>query len=69
MLFNFYIETKHFITKQSKFFKKMNYFIKILYPNTFLDSRASNSRCITSFQQLCFMASLKDLGYWIEEIL
>jgi len=36
MLFNFYIQTKHFITKQSKFFKKMNYFIKILYPNTLL---------------------------------
>jgi len=36
MLFNFCIQTKHFITKQSKFFKKMNYFIKILYPNTLL---------------------------------
>jgi len=36
MLFNFCIQTKHFITKQSKFFKKMNYFIKILYQNTLL---------------------------------
>jgi len=34
MLFNFSIQTKHFITKKSKFFKKMNCFIKILYPNT-----------------------------------
>jgi len=34
MLFNFCIQTKHFITKKSKFFNKMNYFIKILYPNT-----------------------------------
>jgi len=36
MLFNFSIQTKHFITKKSKFFKKMNCFIKILYPNTLL---------------------------------
>jgi len=34
MLFNFCIQTKHFSTKKYKFFKKMNYFIKILYPNT-----------------------------------
>ena len=35
MLFNFSIQTKHFITKKSKFFKiKMNCFIKILYQNT-----------------------------------
>jgi len=36
MLFKLSIQTKHFITKKSKFFKKMNYFIKILYPNTLL---------------------------------
>jgi len=36
MLFNFSIQTKHFITKKSKFFKKMNCFIKILYLNTLL---------------------------------
>ena len=36
MLFNFSIQTKHFITKKSKFFKKMNCFIKILYPKTLL---------------------------------
>jgi len=34
MLFNFSIQTKHFIRKKSKFFKKMNCFTKILYPNT-----------------------------------
>ena len=37
MLSNFYIQTKHFITKKSKFFKKMNCFTKIVYPNTLLD--------------------------------
>jgi len=34
MLFNFSIQTKYFITKKFKFFKKQtNCFIKILYPN------------------------------------
>jgi len=45
MLFNFSIQTKHFITKKSKFFKKMNYFIKILYPNTLI----GNLKYFTSF--------------------
>jgi len=36
IIFNFSIQTKHFITKKFKFFQKMNCFIKILYRNTLL---------------------------------
>jgi len=36
MFFKFSIQTKDFITKKSKFFKIMNYFVKMLYPNTAL---------------------------------
>jgi len=57
MLFNFYIQTKHFITKKSKFFKKMNCFIQILYPNTLLRF-VENKEVI-----VCFVVFGIDLKY------